>query len=108
MGAVVDSLGADSLTIDEAGLSSLSPLGHHHIGMLVRYSFNVPESVAQERLRLLADATHAPATLTAFFVPLLPEPQKLQALTGSRGTTGDVVSRASTTCRSFALEHAAT
>ncbi len=57
MGVAVDALRADGLTIDEADLSRLSPLGHDHIAMLGRYSFNVPESVAQGRLRPLTRPT---------------------------------------------------
>ena len=57
MGVAVDALRADGLTIDEADLSRLSPLGHDHITMLGCYSFNVPESVAQGRLRPLTRPT---------------------------------------------------
>ncbi len=53
MGVTVDALREESVAIDETDLSRLSPLGHDHITMLGQYSFHVPESVAQGRLRPL-------------------------------------------------------
>ena len=53
MGVAVDALREDGVSIDEADLSRLSPLGYDHITMLGHYSFHVPESVAQGRLRPL-------------------------------------------------------
>ncbi len=57
MGVAVDALREEDVSIDEADLNRLSPLGHDHITMLGRYSFNVPESVAQGRLRPLTRPT---------------------------------------------------
>ncbi|MDA8192833.1 MAG: Tn3 family transposase [Thermaerobacter sp.] len=53
MGVAVDALGEGRSAIDEADVARLSPLGHDHITMLGHYSFDVPESVAQGRLRPL-------------------------------------------------------
>ena len=57
MGVAVDALREERVSIDEADLSRLSPLGHDHITMLGQYSFHVPESVAQGHLRPLTDPT---------------------------------------------------
>ncbi len=53
MGIAVDALREEGVAIDDADLSRLSPLGHDHMTMLGHYSFHVPESVAQGRLRPL-------------------------------------------------------
>ena len=57
MGVAVDALREEGVSIDEADLSRLSPLGHDHIAMLGQYSFHVPESVARGRLRPLTRPT---------------------------------------------------
>lgn len=57
MGVAVDALLQEGIAIDEADLSRLSPLSHDHIAMLGQYSFHVPESVAQGRLRPLLQTT---------------------------------------------------
>ncbi len=73
MGVAIHALREEGIAIDEAGLSRLSPLGHDHITMLGQHSFNVPESVAQGRLRPLTRPTRR-VIPTAFFVPLLTNP----------------------------------
>ncbi len=57
MGVAVEALHEEGVAIDEADLRRLSPLGHDHITMLGQYSFHVPESVAQGRLRPLRRPT---------------------------------------------------
>ena len=53
MGVALEALGESGVAINEADMARLSPLGHDHITMLGHYSFDVPESVAQGRLRPL-------------------------------------------------------
>ena len=57
VGVAVEALHEEGVAIDEADLRRLSPLGHDHITMLGQYSFHVPESVAQGRLRPLRRPT---------------------------------------------------
>ncbi|WP_430626202.1 Tn3 family transposase [Sulfobacillus thermotolerans] len=57
MGVAVDALREDGVSIDQEDLGRLSPLSHDHITMLGQYSFQVPESVAQGRLRPLMRLT---------------------------------------------------
>ncbi len=95
MGVAVDALREDGVSIDPEDLGRLSPLSHDHITMLGQYSFQVPESVAQGRLRPLMRLTRrssgSPAARRfAACAPLMPSfassasPDRT-ALTNDRG-----------------------
>jgi TnpA family transposase len=53
MEAALDQLRAEGFTVKDDDVARLSPLLHEHINMLGRYSFLVPESVANGELRPL-------------------------------------------------------
>ena len=55
MEAALDQLRADGYTVKDEDVARLSPLLHEHINMLGRYSFSVPEAVANGELRPLRD-----------------------------------------------------
>ena len=45
----------ESYTVKDEDVARLSPLLHEHINMLGRYSFSVPDAVANGELRPLRD-----------------------------------------------------
>lgn len=53
--AALSKLRSKGCEINPSDLSRLSPLGHSHINMLGRYSFNMPEFVRQGYLRPLRE-----------------------------------------------------
>ena len=53
--AVLNQLRAEDYPVKEEDVARLSPLLHEHINMLGRYSFSVPEAVANGALRPLRD-----------------------------------------------------
>ena len=55
MEAALDQLRADGYTVKDEDVARLSPLLHEHINMLGRYSFSVPDAVANGELRPLRD-----------------------------------------------------
>ena len=57
MEAVLNQLRAEGYPVRDEDLSHLSPLIHSHINMMGRYSFFLPEIVANGELRPLRDPT---------------------------------------------------
>jgi len=53
MEAALEQLRAEGFAVKDDDVARLSPLLHEHINMLGRYSFLVPESVANGELRPL-------------------------------------------------------
>ena len=53
MNAILDQLRNEGLTLNEADIVRLSPFSYHHINMLGRYSFSMPEEVKRGELRPL-------------------------------------------------------
>jgi hypothetical protein len=59
--AALDQLRAEGVPVSDADIPHLNPHVHEHINMLGRYSFTVPEAVANGELRplrSLADGDH--------------------------------------------------
>ena len=59
MDAVLNQLRAEGYEVRPEDKARLSPFGHEHINMLGRYSFAVPDAVAQGELRPLRTATES-------------------------------------------------
>jgi hypothetical protein len=55
MEAALDQLRREGYLVRDEDVARLSPLLHEHINMLGRYSFSVPEAVANGELRPLRD-----------------------------------------------------
>jgi len=55
MQAALEQLKADGYPVDEADVARLSPLIFHHINMLGRYQFSVPDEVSKGMMRPLRD-----------------------------------------------------
>jgi hypothetical protein len=55
MGLALDELRATGMRIQPEDVERLSPLVHHHIHLDGRYSFSLPEPLAQGGLRQLRD-----------------------------------------------------
>ncbi len=53
MDAVLAQLRSEGYPVRDGNTARLSPFGHEHVSMLVRYSFAVPEAVARGELRPL-------------------------------------------------------
>jgi len=51
--AAVETLRQSEESVEEADLARLSPLGYDHLTIVGRYSFTVPDAVAQGHLRAL-------------------------------------------------------
>ena len=62
MEAALQQLRAESYPVEEADVARLSPLLHEHINMLGRYSFSMPEAVANGQLRPLRDPNDSTQT----------------------------------------------
>jgi TnpA family transposase len=53
MGLALDLIRESGQSVNTADVQRLSPLGYEHINIMGRYSFNLPEDIAQGRLRSL-------------------------------------------------------
>lgn len=53
MAAAIDQLKLQGFLVKEEDVARLSPLTHEHINMLGRYSFTIPDEVANGKLRPL-------------------------------------------------------
>jgi TnpA family transposase len=58
--AILDQLRRENYPLREEDVARLSPLGHHHINLLGRYTFAVPESVERGELRPLGIPENGP------------------------------------------------
>jgi hypothetical protein len=59
--AALNQLRTEGYAVKDADVARLSPLLHEHINMLGRYSFLVPEAVANGELRPLRDPADSDA-----------------------------------------------
>ena len=62
MEAALQQLRAEIYPVEEADVARLSPLLHEHINILGRYSFSMPEAVANGQLRPLRDPNDSTQT----------------------------------------------
>ena len=65
IGAAVERIGAEGVSVDRQDIARLSPLTHKHINFLGRYAFSLPEPVAGGQLRPLRTPSSAPDFRTA-------------------------------------------
>ncbi len=56
MAVALDALCHEGIAVEEADKDRLSPLGSHHINIVGRYSFNLPEAIEHGALRPLLKA----------------------------------------------------
>jgi len=62
MEAALNQLRGEGYPVEESDVARLSPLLHEHINMLGRYSFSMPEAVANGQLRSLRDPNDSTQT----------------------------------------------
>ncbi|HAM21352.1 MAG TPA: hypothetical protein DCQ04_03595, partial [Actinobacteria bacterium] len=57
MDAALRQLSSEGFEVRDEDVARLSPLGHEHINVLGRYTFTLPEPIANGELRPLRDPT---------------------------------------------------